>query len=104
MTRRLPVIALGVLIVGLALHNLAMATLWEWGIRGTELDVLAAWKECCSPSHSVWQCGARVACRRCRRRTCSAVYAGIIVVYALVRAGWTAARRRTASCLRCATI
>jgi hypothetical protein len=31
--------------VGLALHNVAMAQLWELGIRGTALDVVAAWKE-----------------------------------------------------------
>jgi hypothetical protein len=31
--------------VGLALHNAAMAQLWELGVRGTTLDVVAAWKE-----------------------------------------------------------
>jgi hypothetical protein len=31
--------------VGLALHNVAMAQLWELGVRGTTLDVVAAWKE-----------------------------------------------------------
>jgi hypothetical protein len=31
--------------VGLALHNVAMAQLWELGVRGTTLDALAAWKE-----------------------------------------------------------
>jgi len=31
--------------VGLALHNVAMAQLWELGVRGTWLDVAAAWKE-----------------------------------------------------------
>ena len=31
--------------VGLALHNVAMAQLWELGVRGTTLDVAAAWKE-----------------------------------------------------------
>ena len=33
------------LVVGLALHNVAMAQLWELGVRGTWLDVAAAWKE-----------------------------------------------------------
>ncbi len=37
--------AIGVLVVGLALHNVAMAQLWELGVRGTWLDVAAAWKE-----------------------------------------------------------
>jgi hypothetical protein len=34
-----------VLVVGLALHNVAMAQLWDIGVRGSALDVLAAWKE-----------------------------------------------------------
>jgi hypothetical protein len=38
-------VALAVLVVGLALHNVAMAQLWELGVRGTTLDVAAAWKE-----------------------------------------------------------
>ena len=36
---------MGVLVVGLVLHNVAMAQLWELGVRGTTLDVVAAWKE-----------------------------------------------------------
>jgi len=32
-------------VLGLALHNVAMAQLWELGVRGTTLDVFAAWKE-----------------------------------------------------------
>ena len=31
--------------MGLVLHNVAMAQLWELGLRGTRLDVAAAWKE-----------------------------------------------------------
>ena len=31
--------------MGLALHNVAMAQLWDLGVRGTALDVVAAWKE-----------------------------------------------------------
>jgi hypothetical protein len=34
-----------VLCVGLVLHNLVMAELWDAGVRGTALDVVAAWKE-----------------------------------------------------------
>jgi hypothetical protein len=37
--------ALVALVVGLALHNAAMAQLWDLGIRGDRLDVAAAWKE-----------------------------------------------------------
>ncbi len=45
MTGRLPRLALFVLVVGLALHNLAMALLWQAGVRDTALDVVAAWKD-----------------------------------------------------------
>ncbi len=45
MTRRLPWIALLGFTVGLALHNLAMALLWDAGLRGAALDVAAAWKD-----------------------------------------------------------
>lgn len=31
--------------MGLVLHNVAMAQLWDLGVRGTTLDVVAAWKE-----------------------------------------------------------
>jgi hypothetical protein len=44
-TGRVARIALVVLVVGLAVHNLAMALLWQAGLRGGALDVAAAWKE-----------------------------------------------------------
>ncbi len=40
-----PVWALYVFVVGLALHNLVMAELWQAGLRGWKLDVVSAWKE-----------------------------------------------------------
>lgn len=45
MSRGLPRVALLVLVVGLALHNVAMSLLWEAGVRDTALDVVAAWKD-----------------------------------------------------------
>ena len=45
MSERLPRVALLVLVVGLALHNLAMALLWQAGVRDTALTVAAAWKD-----------------------------------------------------------
>jgi hypothetical protein len=39
------VVALQVLIVGLALHNVAMALLWRAGVRGTALTLVSAWKD-----------------------------------------------------------
>jgi hypothetical protein len=37
--------ALVALVAGLAIHNAAMAQLWDLGIRGDRLDAVAAWKE-----------------------------------------------------------
>jgi O-Antigen ligase len=45
LTERAGRAALVALLVGLALHNAAMAQLWDLGVRGTTLDVVAAWKE-----------------------------------------------------------
>ena len=40
-----PFWVLHVFVVGLALHNLVMAELWDAGLRGTGLTVVSAWKE-----------------------------------------------------------
>ncbi|HWE81926.1 MAG TPA: O-antigen ligase family protein [Gaiellaceae bacterium] len=40
-----PVWILHVFVVGLAVHNFAMAELYAAGVRGTALDVVSAWKE-----------------------------------------------------------
>ena len=45
MNRALPRVALVVLIVGLALHNLVMGLLTGAGVTGGALDVVSAWKE-----------------------------------------------------------
>jgi hypothetical protein len=42
---RRPKAALYLFIVGLALHNLVMALLYDAGLHGTSLDVVQAWKE-----------------------------------------------------------
>ena len=42
---RRPIVALYVFIVGLALHNLALALLYDAGLRGREIDAVQAWKE-----------------------------------------------------------
>ena len=41
MPRPRPVWALYALIVGLAVHNLVMAELWDAGVRGWKLDVVS---------------------------------------------------------------
>jgi hypothetical protein len=38
-------VVVGVLVVGLVIHNVAMAQLWDLGVRGNALDAIAAWKE-----------------------------------------------------------
>lgn len=43
--RRLPVWALFAFIVALPFHNLAMALLWDAGVRDLALDAVSAWKE-----------------------------------------------------------
>ena len=42
---RRSVVALHVLIVGLALHNVVMALLWRAGVRGGALTAVSAWKD-----------------------------------------------------------
>ena len=42
---RRPAVALYLFVVGLALHNAAMAALYAAGVRGTALTAIAAWKE-----------------------------------------------------------
>jgi O-antigen ligase/polysaccharide polymerase Wzy-like membrane protein len=88
-TGRLPVLVLAVLVVGLAVHNLAMATLWDWGVRGTALDVVSAWKE------ALLGLGLAAAIWHARRLPplqaadlLAAVCAGIVVLYALIPQGW----------------
>ena len=42
---RRPIVALYLFIVGLALHNLVLALLYDAGLRGWEIDAVQAWKE-----------------------------------------------------------
>jgi hypothetical protein len=88
-TERIARVALVALVVGLALHNAAMAQLWDLGLRGTALDAVAAWKE-------VLLLVALVAAAWYVRRlpvvtaadVLAAVYAGIVVLYWLVPQDW----------------
>ena len=45
MSLRVARVGLLVLAVGLAFHNVAMALLWDAGVRDTTLDLVAAWKD-----------------------------------------------------------
>jgi hypothetical protein len=77
------------LVIGLALHNAAMAQLWELGVRGTALDVVAAWKE------ALLLLALIVVAWKVRRLPAVTVadllavsYAIVVVLYALVPQGW----------------
>jgi len=81
--------ALVVLVVGLALHNVAMAELWDVGVRGRALDVVAAWKEVLLLVAFLvlaWKV------RRLPAVTAADVlavaYAAIVVFYAVLPQGW----------------
>jgi len=88
-SERLGRIALVVFILGLALHNLAMAELWDAGVRGASLDVVAAWKDVLlagalavailqAPSLPVRLWADRLAL----------AYAAIVLLYWLLPQGW----------------
>ena len=77
--------ALLALVLGLVVHNAAMAQLWEAGVRGRALDVTAAWKEVLllvALAAALW--GARGVPRVTLVDVLAACYAGIVVVYALL--------------------
>jgi len=77
--------ALLALVLGLVLHNAAMAQLWEVGVRGRALDVAAAWKEVLlllALAAALWR--ARGVPKVTLVDLLAACYAGIVIVYALV--------------------
>jgi hypothetical protein len=86
---RLSAVALGVLVVGLALHNLAMAELWQAGLRGTSLDVVAAWKDVLlAVALAVAILSARSLPLNLWADRLALVYAAFVVVYWLLPQGW----------------
>ena len=81
--------ALVALVIGLAIHNAAMAELWELGVRGNMLDVVAAWKE------ALLLVALLVVAAKMRRLPAitvadvlAASYAIAVLVYALLPQGW----------------
>ena len=97
--------ALLVLVVGLALHNLAMALLWQAGVRDTALDVVAAWKDVLLLAALVLALAAGSIPQLFWADRLALAYGGLVVVYAVATRspGSTATRRREASSTRCAT-
>jgi hypothetical protein len=82
---RFAVAALVALVLGLAVHNTAMAQLWEAGVRGRALDAVAAWKEAlllAALATVAWK--ARSLPRVKLVDVLAASYAALIVLYALV--------------------
>jgi hypothetical protein len=88
-TARLPRLALGAFVVGLALHNLVLSELWDAGLRGRGLDVVAAWKEALL---AVAVCAAAWHVRRLPLVTSAdrlaLLYTALVVVYAVLPQGW----------------
>jgi hypothetical protein len=86
---RFATVAFLVLVVGLALHNVAMAELWDLGVRGAKLDVVAAWKE------ALLLVAFLVLAWKVRKLPAitvadvlAAAYTAAVIVYALVPQGW----------------
>ena len=82
-------VVLVVLVVGLALHNLAMAELWELGVRGATLDVIAAWKDVLlagALAVAVW--GARSLPVTLWADRLALAFAAIVLLYWLLPQSW----------------
>ena len=89
MSARLPRIALVVFVVGLAVHNLVMAELWDAGIRGASLDVVAAWKDVLlAAALAVAILGARSLPVRLWADRLALVYTVLVVLYWLLPQSW----------------
>jgi hypothetical protein len=89
LTERFARVAVVALVVGLALHNAAMAQLWDVGVRGNMLDAVAAWKEVLllvALGVLAWKV------RRLPEVTAAdvlaVVYALVVLAYALIPQGW----------------
>ncbi len=89
MSDRIGRVALVVLIVGLALHNLVMAELWDAGIRGTSLDVVAAWKDVLlAAALAIAVLGARSLPLTTWADRLALVYAALVLLYWLLPQSW----------------
>jgi hypothetical protein len=86
---RRPVLALYLFVVGLALHNAAMAVLYGLGVRGGSLTAIQAWKDVllavaiASIAVDAWR-SRRLPFRPGRVDALALVFAGLVVLYALL--------------------
>jgi hypothetical protein len=71
-------------IVGLAVHNIAAAELYDAGLRGTALDVVSAWKEVLLAVGLVLVYRHGLTFRPALVDWLAVAYGGVVVVYALI--------------------
>jgi hypothetical protein len=82
--KRQPVWILQVFVVGLALHNLVAAELWDAGLRGTSLDVVSAWKEVLLAAGLVLVYRHGLPYRLAAVDWLALAYGAVVVVYGLI--------------------
>ena len=90
MTERLPRIALVAFVLLLPLHNLAMALLWDAGVRDVALDVVSAWKEvllAAALAAIVWR-RRGLPFKATAADWLALAYAAFVVLYALIPQDW----------------
>src|SRR3954462_8800725 len=99
MSERVPRWALFAFILVLPLHNLAMAELWDVGVRGFALDVVSAWKEVLlagALALIVWR-RRGIPFKATAADWLALAYAAFVLLYALIPQDWlrggAAARR-----------
>lgn len=88
--RRLPVWALFAFIVALPFHNLAMALLWDAGVRDVALDAVSAWKEALLAAALgviVWR-RRGIPFKATSADWLALAYAAFVVVYAVIPQDW----------------
>ena len=88
MTARLARVSLLVLVVGLVLHNLAMALLWQAGVRDTALDAVSAWKDVLLLAALVLALAAGSIPQLFWADRLALAYGGLVVVYAVAPQSW----------------
>jgi hypothetical protein len=87
---RFPRYALYAFIVGLPLHNLVMAELWELGVRGKALDVVSAWKEvllALALGYVVWR-QRGLPFKSTSTDWLALAFVGIVALYGLIPQDW----------------
>ena len=90
MTDRFPRWALYAFIVALPLHNLAMAELWDVGVRGSALDAVSAWKEvllAAAFAAIIWR-RRGLPFKAHAADWLALAYAAFVVLYALIPQDW----------------